>query len=270
MVIMILIKLGGSVITDKAKKYYFQDDTTRRLAAEIKTGGGPESEYVIVHGAGSFGHIIAKSYKLHEGLKDPSQLEGIAKVQRDVKFLNLKVMDALIANKIDPVSIPPSSIVRNRNKLIDNIDTNVFRKYLDLHLTPVSFGDVVLDKELGVSICSGDQIMLHLARALKPEKAIFVADVDGIYTSNPNDDRNAKLLEVVDKECAANILSNSMTDQKMNYSISDVTGSMAEKVRLGLKIAELGVETIILNGNVQGRLENALQDTEVVCTKIRG
>ena len=49
---MILIKFGGSVITDKAEYRKFNKETVARLADEIKRSG---QEVIIVHGAGSFG-----------------------------------------------------------------------------------------------------------------------------------------------------------------------------------------------------------------------
>ena len=61
---MILIKFGGSVITDKAEYRKFNKETVARLADEIKRSG---QEVIIVHGAGSFGHVVSKQYNLQKG-----------------------------------------------------------------------------------------------------------------------------------------------------------------------------------------------------------
>ena len=53
---MILIKLGGSVITDKKEYRKFNRDIVARLCSEIKDSG---EDVIVVHGAGSFGHVIA-------------------------------------------------------------------------------------------------------------------------------------------------------------------------------------------------------------------
>jgi len=58
---MILIKLGGSIITGKAEYRAFNKDTVSRLADEISRS---DKDVIIVHGAGSFGHIIAKENHL--------------------------------------------------------------------------------------------------------------------------------------------------------------------------------------------------------------
>lgn len=58
---MIIVKLGGSVITDKAEYRRFRADTVARLASEIASSG---ERVIVVHGAGSFGHILAKENAL--------------------------------------------------------------------------------------------------------------------------------------------------------------------------------------------------------------
>ena len=55
---MYLIKLGGSIITDKSKKYTYKKEIVDRLSSELKKAN---KEYILVHGAGSFGHILAKN-----------------------------------------------------------------------------------------------------------------------------------------------------------------------------------------------------------------
>ena len=56
---MFILKLGGSIITRKAEKGCFRQDIMDNLAKEIKEAN---KESIIVHGAGSFGHILAKKH----------------------------------------------------------------------------------------------------------------------------------------------------------------------------------------------------------------
>jgi len=247
---MMLVKLGGSVITDKSKKYVFREKTVRRLAEEIKNSG---EKVIVVHGAGSFGHILAKKYRLDKGLIHDRQVKGVAVVQRDVKNLNLKVVNCQIGAGMNPVSIPPSSVAECRNKKIEKINLDVFKKYLNLSLTPVTFGDVALDRKLSFCIVSGDLLMLELARVFKPKKSIFVSDVDGVYI-------NGKMVEKVDRKIIQNL-------ERKKTKISDVTGSMYEKVKIALKMSEF-TKTVIINGNVKGRLGDTLKGKKVVGTVV--
>ncbi|MDI6917007.1 MAG: isopentenyl phosphate kinase [Thermoplasmatales archaeon] len=247
---MMLVKLGGSVITDKTKKYIFREKTMRRLAEEIRKSG---EKVVVVHGAGSFGHILAKKYRLDKGFIHERQVKGVAVVQRDVKNLNLKVVNCLIDAGMNPVSIPPSSVVECRNKKIEKINLDVFKKYFNLGLTPVTFGDVALDRKLGFCIVSGDLLMLELARVFKPEKAVFVVDVDSVYI-------NGKMVEKVDRKIIQNL-------ERKKTKIPDVTGSMHEKVKIGLEMSKF-TKIMIINGNVKGRLGDALKGRKVVGTVV--
>jgi isopentenyl phosphate kinase len=132
---------------------------------------------------------------------------------------------------------------------------------MKLGLVPISFGDVVPDSKLGFSICSGDQIMLRLVRELEIEQAIFVTDVDGVFSENPSTNKKARLLPMLDRETLDQI-------DSTEASAPDVTGGIREKLWLGLEIAKLGVESVILNGSVRGRLRDALLGLDIICSVI--
>jgi len=54
---MYLIKFGGSVITEKSNRdAVFKKSIMDKLAKSLASAG---KEYIIVHGAGSFGHVLA-------------------------------------------------------------------------------------------------------------------------------------------------------------------------------------------------------------------
>ncbi|KYK32845.1 MAG: kinase [Thermoplasmatales archaeon SG8-52-3] len=257
---MNIIKLGGSVITDKRKENFFKKEVVENLVKAIKKAN---KETIIIHGAGSFGHIIADKYKLNEGKKSKDQLLGFSLTHGMVQKLNSLVLDSLNNNRIAAVSIPPHS-----NLILDNhnpykFDFTIFKNYLEIGFTPVTFGDVVLDKKLGFSICSGDLLMVLLAENLKPEKTIFVIDEDGLFTSNPKIDKNAELIE-------------SATIEKLNGllaapdSHADVTGGMKGKIETIKKISKLGIDTILLNGNKPDRIFKVLKGEKVKSTIITG
>ena len=75
---MYIIKLGGSVITDKTKENCYKKEIVDNLVKEIKKAN---KKTIIVHGAGSFGHIIADKYNLNEGHRSSDQLLGFSLTQ---------------------------------------------------------------------------------------------------------------------------------------------------------------------------------------------
>ena len=63
---MVILKFGGSLITDKASDIPRTNDSKLKAIGRILN----QNKYniIIVHGAGSFGHPIAKKYNIAEGI----------------------------------------------------------------------------------------------------------------------------------------------------------------------------------------------------------
>ncbi len=253
---MILVKLGGSVITDKSQYQALRQEVLVRLCEEISDSG---EDVIIVHGAGSFGHIMAHDHCLADGYKYESQVNALATVSRDVRQLNLMVLDAMLSAGISPVSLPPSACVVMHDREITEIDFDRIRSYIKLGISPVMFGDVALDESQGFSICSGDQIMEALARELVPERVIFVSDIDGIMDRDPSEP-GANLIECVKPS--------DMDHMKFHVRVKDVTGGIKKKLIAMIGMVGPGRTCIIINGNVPGRLKAALRGDEVIGTKV--
>jgi isopentenyl phosphate kinase len=253
---MLLIKLGGSAITDKSTPLTSRIDDIKRLVKEIVDFPGKK---IIVHGGGSFGHIKAAEYGLAEGYKDESQKEGICIVQRDMRLLNQMIVDAFYEVNVAVASIPAGAITMFDNGQMMKFPSDVFSHYLELGITPITFGDVVVDKSRGISICSGDDIMLHLARDLKAERCIFVTSVDGIFSHYPTRE-GEEPLRVVGQD----------TDVEFKSEDVDVTGSMKRKLDLMFKIASAGSKVYVINGLVPDRLSDALKGNEINGTEVSG
>ena len=257
---MIILKLGGSVITDKAKEGTFREKVMDNLAKQIQKA---DKEIILIHGAGSFGHIQAKKYQLDKGYSRKNQLHGFSVTHEMVQRLNTLVLKSLQSAGINAVSISPHSVVKLNNHKLTEMNYNMFEEYLEKKFTPVTFGDVVLDKKLSFSICSGDLLSMELAKHFKPKKVVFVIDEDGLYTSNPKINKNAKLIE------------STTVDQleKLTTSLdshADVTGGMKGKLDTIKNISNLGIDTILVNGNKPDRLYKALVGEDAKSTIVCG
>jgi len=260
---MIIIKLGGSAITDKSDPMSFNRAATSELIAEIKHA---DKKIIAVHGAGSFAHPIAQKYQLCDGLRDPRQLEGVAKCQSSMRLLNLTILDIFADNNINATSLPASAICQNNNKELEKLDVEPFEHYLKYNITPITFGDIVPDKTLGFSIVSGDQLAEYLALHTQPEKVIFVTDVDGVFKKDPKQGNGKKpeLIEEISDPRALNAI------QFGSTSVCDVTGGMLNKVKTAIEISKAGIDIQIINSKVKGRLTKALMNEKVVGTLIKG
>ena len=255
---MILIKLGGSVITDKSQYRKFNGDHVSRLCEEIAESG---KGAIVVHGAGSFGHMIAKQYALQNGMVDFRQVGAVAKVQYDVRDLSALVVGELLKVGIPAVSVPPGScFVMEEGKLIVS-DDEAIRLLASIGVMPVLFGDVVTDRSKGFGICSGDQIMEAMAEIFHPDRIVFVSDIDGLYTSDPKTNPDAEFIPVVDRDTIENISCTS--------SVDDVTGGVLNKMEAMLNMCDENRDCVLTNGTVPGRLLALLKGEDVPCTIAR-
>ncbi len=255
---MILIKLGGSVITDKTQYRTFSRDSISRLCREISASG---RDCLVVHGAGSFGHVLAKRFSIQDGFTGKEQIPAVAKVQHDVRELSSMVVGELIDAGIPAVSVPPGSCFVMDGGRLEVGNGDAIRALKDMGIMPVMFGDVVMDRKKGFGICSGDQAMEVLARIFEPELSIFVSDIDGLYLSDPKKDPDAEFIPEVTEETLERISSEQSAD--------DVTGGVAGKMRSMLSMCAEGRECILLNGTVPGRLLSALNGEKIRCTTAR-
>ena len=112
----ILLKLGGSVITDKNADCVINYDQLSWIASVISrecTG-----EIIIIHGAGSCGHPEAKRYRLDEGAA-VGETDGIYITHRAVSRLNDAVVATLRKGGIAAAGIHPfHTAVADRGRLL--------------------------------------------------------------------------------------------------------------------------------------------------------
>src|SRR5205823_3331519 len=146
---MLLVKFGGSVLTDKDRLRTPRPAAIRRLAAEAAAVRGP---LLVVHGAGSFGHILAARHRLNEGGTAPARRAAAARVQADVRELDRLVVEALSRAGLSAVPIPPAAVLVLDDGNVSTVDVTGFLDFSSLGFTPVTFGDVVRDRRRGLSL----------------------------------------------------------------------------------------------------------------------
>lgn len=255
---MILIKLGGSVITDKSQYKKFNKEQTSRLCREIAESG---RSVMIVHGAGSYGHVLAKRYSIQKGLVDFGQVAPAAMVHHDAMELGLLVTSELMAVGIPAASLSPGSCFVMDQGHIAVENDEVIRRMSHVGIMPVTHGDVVMDRQKGFAIVSGDEMMEVMARIFKPERVVFVSDIDGLYDSNPKENPDARLIPEVTQEVLDGVSS--------EEDVADVTGGVRNKMEAMLRMCSPERDCVLVNGTVPGRLLSLLRGEEVVCTIAR-
>ncbi|MDY6966785.1 MAG: isopentenyl phosphate kinase, partial [Halobacteriota archaeon] len=156
-----ILKIGGSVITEKGRESSARYDEMQRVSEEIaKTR---KTDLVLVHGAGSFGHIPADKYDLNRTFNP----KGILVTHNTVKELNRIFLDILSKEGLHVVPVHPMGCTVLANGRIKSMFTEGIELMLEKRTIPVLHGDVVFDEKVGVKILSGDQLVSYLARNMK-------------------------------------------------------------------------------------------------------
>ena len=272
---IILVKIGGSSVTDKGSFETINKNALSWLVQTIKrailSGGENKKSFIIVHGAGSFGHHTAKEYGLkgitsfpsgtNEGCAfsqdnfvesvDRQKLLGLGRTRLSVQKLNQLIVNEFLDHGIPAIGISPCfGIVQeasvddcNRNLLSPDQQRNNMRlivhSTINAGLIPILHGDAGLFREhsnvagaVRPAIISGDTIMQMIGTANYVTDVIFITDVDGVFTGDPKGNPNAKLIP----KLFVDSLTSTIRAEFTNSSFEATESSHEHDVTGGLKV----------------------------------
>lgn len=258
-----LVKLGGSLITDKASPHTPRPEVVARLACEIVDATRPQPGRLILgHGGGSFGHFTAQRYGLNRGALEAAQLEGVALTQQGMASLHGIVVGALQRAGGLPFSLAPSSFMTAAAGRSVSLKIEPLKLALELKLLPVVFGDVLLDRQWGASICSTEQVFLALVRRLLREgwavrEVLWLGETPGVL-----DREGATIPRLHGAELERTL------EQVGAPRGADVTGGMRHRLAAAARLARLGVPSRMLDGREPGLLGEALAGKAVPGTHV--
>jgi isopentenyl phosphate kinase len=260
---LVLLKLGGSVITDKNQPFTARLDVIRRLGREIKhvLDNEPGLQLILGHGSGSFGHVVAQQYRIRDGLTGAAEesrrggWRGYVETAAAAARLNRLVTDLLLQEGLPVVSYQPSASARCRKGDLMYFDAHPMKEVLKAGLLPLVYGDVAVDAVQGYTIISTEQIFDNVARELQPARIILAGIVDGVYDADPTLHPDAVRYEEItlDNWEAVEIALGGSHG-------TDVTGGMLSKVRdmFHLVLAQPPLQVRIISGETAGNVASAL------------
>jgi len=260
---LFLLKLGGSLITEKARPETPRREVISRLAGEIaRAARDLPGRLIVGHGSGSFGHVAAQESGIASGLRSAGQLPGVSRTQERAAALHRLVIEALIEAGALPFSIAPSSCLVAEAGRPVALAAEPLLLALGRGLLPVIYGDVVTDRAWGVSIASTEKLFEILARTLldagRPiRQALWLGETDGLWD---DEGKTVPRLSAADLERAAGAIG--------APAGTDVTGGMLHRIETALALARLGVPSLLANGLTPGLLERALKGEAVPGTEV--
>jgi isopentenyl phosphate kinase len=226
----VLLKLGGSVVTRKDSEGEIRDEVLDRISREIS--GRSALPLLIVHGAGSCGHPEARKFGLSAGLSQ-GNLAGVEMTHKAVSRLNTRLVESLRRVGCEAIGIHPFHAAYAENGRLIAMETRHIRQMIDRAMVPVLHGDVVMDGACGVSIISGDQLVVFLAQALGIRRVGLATDVEGVFDGE-------RVIPEITPRLAGTIAIGASRH-------TDVTGGMEGKVRELLMLARNGTSSVIFH-----------------------
>lgn len=257
---LILVKMGGSAITDKSKFETFKRDSFDSISRDLAAAQRDcRHRFILVHGAGSFGHHTARAYNLSTGGDDLSWVEGFSKTHRSVSKLNSLVLEELHARGLSRVIHWPlfgSVKTFGKNAVLKRgfLGIRKLEEVLNAGFTPLMHGSMVLDSRQKCSVLSGDGILTAVAKAFNRrfsqrdyvvKSCVFLTDVDGVFDVNPSEHKQAKLIRKIRAGGRKNL--GHVDGMTTGVVVPDVTGGIKAKVAAALEIAnKAGVPVYIV------------------------
>lgn len=251
-----VIKLGGSVITDKDEPLSINIPLLLGIGEEIAAAmKETDLALAIVHGGGSYGHPSVR-----ECLNRRGEIDAPCYVRTTYLMSELShtVVQALTASGIPAVTLTTRSVCAVKSGHL-SCELGIAADMVGRGLVPVLFGDGVLS-DRGYEVASGDDIVWLMASTLGRAEVVFVTDVDGVFDKDPRKYPDARLLKEVSASEALGFVGGSRK--------TDVTGGMRGKFVKGLKHARGWGKAYVVNGSRRWNLFNLLTGKPFIGTVV--
>jgi len=211
---MIVLKLGGSVITEKDRPETLDGPALDRAADAVADA---DADLVVVHGGGSFGHHHAEEHGVSttDGTHDA---DGALAIHGAMTTLNRFVVSRLRERDVPALPVHPLSAASRNDVARLSLPTEQVATMLGEGFVPVLHGDVIAHAGEGVTVLSGDEIVTHVAAELDADRVGVCSTVPGVLDADG---------EVIDRVEAFP----EVADALGGSEATDVSGGMAGKVR---------------------------------------
>ena len=249
----IVIKLGTSTLTHKTGRLNIRRmEKLVRVIADLHNSG----KEVIIVSSGSIGLGVGKLGLRERPSDTPSKQAAAAVGQCELMYLYDNLFDnyGIIVAQM----LLTKTIIENpeRKKNVEN----TFEKLISMGVVPiVNENDTVAIDELELEIGENDSLSAIVATFAHADLLVILSDIDGLYSSDPHKNPDAKLIPVV-KEITPEI------EAVAGGAGEKGTGGFATKVKAAKIANNAGIPVVVMNGVTPKKIYNVL-DGENVGTK---
>ena len=246
----IVIKLGTSTLTHKTGRLNIRRmEKLVRVIADLHNSG----KEVIIVSSGSIGLGVGKLGLRERPSDTPSKQAAAAVGQCELMYLYDNLFDnyGIIVAQM----LLTKTIIENpeRKKNVEN----TFEKLISMGVVPiVNENDTVAIDELELEIGENDSLSAIVATFAHADLLVILSDIDGLYSSDPHKNPDAKLIPVVTE------IDEHITDIAGGAGSALGTGGMATKINAAKIANDAGIDMIIMNGNNPDKLYDLFENNE--------
>ena len=233
-----------------------REKVVTQLAKELKAYANSKKEsFLLVHGAGSLAHSLAKRYDLANLKRPHKNVSGITQTHHAVLLLNNLITEIFLKKKFPVFPLLPAALFLQREGRISQAFLKPVGSLLEQRFIPLLYGDMVIDETSRFSICSSDQIASYLSNVFAAKRVLFLTDVDGVFEQDPKTNPQTKMLKHIYKKDIR-----SLFVSYPRVSARDVTGLMQGKLQ---ETSSIPCSVQVLNGLKKGNFFRALKGEHV-------
>ena len=247
-----IVKLGGALIT-------YKDDYCKPNLGVIEEFSHTlyscwqelQGRLILVLGGGSYGNAVPHRYNLIDSSRDWKPADLSMMTVKTLELMSL-VTGTLRDRGLPAYPFQTSSYLVTRSSEPQNYWIYPIKHALSLGLLPILSGDMVFDSDKGFVIFSSDRIPELFIGNLPVKRVVMLTNVPGVVNYSSGDSEVIRRVAAKDHDL---VLKNAGASQQQ-----DVSGGMKNKVKALLRMAEMGVESVICDGREPSILRRALFD----------
>ncbi|MEC9382047.1 MAG: glutamate 5-kinase [Thermodesulfobacteriota bacterium] len=244
----VVIKIGSKALADKSGRISYS--RIKFLASSVKYLRSKNIDCLIV----SSGAILAGNELFSLNIKKIN----IVKKQAIASLGQLKLMSYYIKafekEKVDVSQLLlTNDIFSNRKRFLNTRATIL--ELIKMKIVPViNENDTVSVDE--IMFGDNDILASKVASMMDADCLILLTDTNGLYSSNPKKNKQARLIQVI-KEDKFDSTVISDTSEEISF------GGMKSKIEASLEVSKFGIPTIIANGTAKDELRRIFNYEDV-------
>lgn len=249
----IVIKIGSSSLTHKKTKDidYRKLEQLVRVLSDLQNRG--KEVVLVTSGAQAVGRQVLHMRQIPEVL---GQKQALAAVGQAKLMMSYQRLFSEYNQTVAQILITKWTMLSEEARFNAK---NTFNELLDLGVIPiVNENDTVATHE--IEFGDNDHLSSFVVALIKADLLIILSDIDGLYTDDPSQNKEAEFISYVDKVEAEHFI---MGKDTSSFGVG--TGGMSAKIDAAKIASAAGAAMVLMNGKDVTQIYNVL-DGETIGT----